>query len=98
MGGGGPESPGACAYSVSKIAIRAMTEFVAAEERDFNIVAVAIRPGAQIATEEAPEEARARMPGPEYVGNRFVLAAEAPMELTGKLLDIDNGTLVVSAR
>jgi len=98
MGGSSPESIGSCAYAVSKIAIRAMTEFLAHEERDFNIVAVLMRPGAQIATEEAPEEARARMAGPDFIGNRYVLAAEAPMELSGNLLEVQDGKLVVSAR
>jgi meso-butanediol dehydrogenase/(S,S)-butanediol dehydrogenase/diacetyl reductase len=91
MGGSGV----AHAYAVSKDAMLTFTRFVAREEREFGICAVAMRPGTQIATEEAPEEARARMPGPEFVGNRFVLAAQASMELSGHLLDIENGQLVV---
>jgi NAD(P)-dependent dehydrogenase (short-subunit alcohol dehydrogenase family) len=98
MGGSSPERPGGLAYAVSKDAIRTFTRFVAEEERESNVCVVAIRPGAQIATEEAPEEARQRMPGPESVGNRFVLAAAAPMDLTGNLLDIKNGHLVLDAR
>ena len=54
-------------------------------------------PGASIATEDAPEEARQRMPGPDYAGNRFVLAGEAPMELSGHLLTLQDGRLVVEA-
>ena len=34
-----------------------------------------------MASEDAPEEVKARYPGPELIGNRFVLAAEADMEL-----------------
>jgi len=83
------------AYAVSKDAVLSFTRFVAREEREFNICAVAIGPGARIATEEAPEEARARMPGVASVGNRFVLAAQASMEMSGHLLDVTDGKLVV---
>ncbi len=95
---GGTGSIGGSPYGVSKDAIRSFTRYVGIEEREFDICAVAVSPGAQIATEEAPEEARARMPGPDFVGNRFVLAAQAPMELSGELLTLENGSLVVSNR
>jgi 3-oxoacyl-[acyl-carrier protein] reductase len=85
---------GLSTYGISKSAIPAFTRVVAAEEKDFNICVVTINPGAQIATEDAPEEARARMPGPEFVGNRFVLAAQAPMELSGQHLNVVDGKLV----
>jgi 3-oxoacyl-[acyl-carrier protein] reductase len=95
---GGSSSIGGCAYGVSKDAIRSFTRFVANEEREFDVCVVAVSPGAQIATEEAPEEARARMPGPDFVGNRFVLAAQVPMELSGELLNLEDGKLVPSQR
>src|SRR5262249_3371830 len=76
-GGGATSSGGACVYVVSKEAIRVFTHYVAEEVRDSNVCVVAVNPGAAIATEDAPEEARQRMPGPEFVENRFVLAARA---------------------
>src|SRR5438093_9721389 len=72
LGGANPETIGSMAYMVAKDAIRTFTRYVAVEEKEFNICIVAMGPGATIATEEAPEEARARMPGVEVVGNRFV--------------------------
>jgi 3-oxoacyl-[acyl-carrier protein] reductase len=91
-GGGGIH---ACAYMVSKDAIWTFTRYTAMEVRDANICVVVMSPGAAIATEDAPEEARQRMPGPDYAGNRFVLAATAPMELSGKLLTVTDGRLEV---
>lgn len=86
---------GACAYGVSKEAIRKFTQFIAEEERESKICAVIVAPGAAIATEEAPEELRGRLPGPEFVGNFFVLAAQVPMELSGQLLELKDGHIVV---
>ena len=91
-GGGGLHS---CAYMVSKDAIWTFTRYVAMETKDANICVVVMSPGAAIATEDAPEEARQRMPGPEFAGNRFVLAATAPMELSGKLLTVEDGALAL---
>jgi hypothetical protein len=47
-----------------------------------------------IGSEDAPLEVQRAYPGPESVGNRFVLAAEAGMELTGRLIRLQNGTMV----
>jgi NAD(P)-dependent dehydrogenase (short-subunit alcohol dehydrogenase family) len=94
LGGASPESIGSLAYMTAKDAVRTFTRFVAEEERESNVCIVGMGPGATIATEEAPEEARARMPGVDVVGNRFVLAAEAPMEMSGKMLDVKDGKLV----
>jgi NAD(P)-dependent dehydrogenase (short-subunit alcohol dehydrogenase family) len=93
-GGGRVENHGACAYAVSKDAIRTFTRFVAEEEREHDIRVVAFSPKQAIATEDAPEEARRRLPGPEILGNGFVLAAEAGMELTGKTVEHQGGRLV----
>ena len=93
-GGGRAENHGAAAYVVSKDAIRTFTRFVAEEEREWNVCVVAFSPKQAIATEDAPEEARKRLPGPEYLGNGFVLAAQAGMELTGKTVEHRDGTLV----
>lgn len=91
---GGGSGSGAAAYVVSKEAIRVFTRFVAEEERDHNVVVVALSPGGAIATEDAPEEARARMPGPESSGERWVLAAQVGMDLSGQLLDLKDGRIV----
>ena len=94
-GGGGLTPPGALAYATAKDSLITFTKFHAEEVRDSNISVVIISPGAAIATEDAPEEARNRMPGPDYAGPRFLLAAEASMELSGHLLDYRDGELVV---
>jgi 3-oxoacyl-[acyl-carrier protein] reductase len=95
-GGGRAENHGAAAYVVSKDAIRTFTRFVAEEEREWNVCVVAFSPKQAIATEDAPEEARTRLPGPEYLGNGFVLAAQAGMELTGTTVEHRDGKLVVA--
>lgn len=94
-GGGGVKPAGACAYMVTKEAIRTFTRYVAEEVRESNVCVVIFSPRVPIATEGAPEEARQRLPGPEILGNGFVLAAELPMELTGQLFAYENGRLVV---
>jgi 3-oxoacyl-[acyl-carrier protein] reductase len=94
-GGGGKSPAGALAYVVSKEAIVVFSEYHAEEVRDANICVVAISPGGAIATEDAPEEARSRMPGPDLAGRRFLLAAEAPMEMSGHLLDLEGDKLRV---
>jgi 3-oxoacyl-[acyl-carrier protein] reductase len=93
-GGGRAENHGAAAYVVSKDAIRTFTRFVAEEEREWNVCIVAFSPKQAIATEDAPEEARKRLPGPESLGNGFVLAAQAGMELSGKTVEHREGKLV----
>ncbi len=92
-GGGAVTDPGA-GYVVSKEAIRTFTRFIAEEERPYNVCLVCVNPGAAIATENAPEEAKQRMPGPDFVGNRFVLAAQVGMEMSGKLFTMSNGLLM----
>jgi 3-oxoacyl-[acyl-carrier protein] reductase len=94
---GGGSGAGSCVYVVSKEAIRVFTRHVAEEEREFDICIMAMSPGGTIATENAPEEVRNRIPGPELAGNRFVLAAEAGMDYTGKLVDWQDGQLVARA-
>lgn len=96
-GGGNPERIGACAYSVTKDAIRCFTQFVAAEERDANICVVIVSPGHAIATEDAPDEARGRLPGPAILEDVFVSAAGAGMEQTGHMFEKKDGKLVVTS-
>jgi 3-oxoacyl-[acyl-carrier protein] reductase len=93
-GGGRPENHGASPYVVSKDAIRTFTKFIAEEEREWNVCVVAFSPKQAIATEDAPEEARQRLPGPDSLGNGFVLAAQAGMEMSGKTVEHQNGKLV----
>ncbi len=96
-GGGNVKSIGACAYAVSKDAVRTFTRFVAEEEREWNICVIAMTPGTAVATEDAPLEAHRRLPGPEVMGNSFVLAARAGIELTGELVTLKNGVFEVVA-
>lgn len=95
MGGSG--AVGGSPYQVSKDAIATFTRMVANEEREYNICVVAMGPNPPgitgIATEDAPEEARARMRPVDVVGNRYVMAAQAPMELTGARIDLKDGKL-----
>ena len=95
-GGTDPEQMGvgACPYGVSKEAIRKFTGFVAVEERPYNICVVAISPGGAIATEDAPEEVRQRLPGPDHVGNAFVMASRLGMDRTGELLQLEGDHLI----
>ena len=99
------DSPGATAYHVSKVAIRSFTEGVAAEERGYNICVMSMGPGGEelndarrgVATHEAPEEAKPHMrPVEAVVGNRFIIAAEAPMEFSGHMIQIRNGKVVLA--
>jgi NAD(P)-dependent dehydrogenase (short-subunit alcohol dehydrogenase family) len=91
---GGGRGTGASPYVVSKDAIVVFSRMAAEEVREAGVFVAAVHPGAAIATEDAPEEARQRMPGPDIVANRFVLAAEAGLELSGKLLTLKDGQLV----
>jgi NAD(P)-dependent dehydrogenase (short-subunit alcohol dehydrogenase family) len=93
-GGGALHPPGAMAYVITKEAGVVFSRYLAEEVREHNICVMSISPGAAIATERAPEEARSRMPGPESSGERFFLAAEAKMELSGHLVDLVDGQLV----
>ena len=94
MHGGGGVGSTATAYSVSKDAIRTFTRFAAGEVRDSNVCVVCISPGVAIATENAPEEARQRMPGPDSLGSVFVLAAQVGMDLSGEVVQLKDGELI----
>ena len=80
---------------VSKEAIRTFTRMVAEEVRESNICVVIVAPEGPFATEDAPEEARRRMKSPEEMGNRFLLAAQAGMEMSGQLVNLKDGRLNV---
>ena len=89
-GGGGER---AVAYVVTKEAIRWFTQYVAEEEREANICVICVSPGQAIATEDAPEEARRRLPGPETLEQLFILAAGAGMDLSGRTVRLVDGLL-----
>jgi 3-oxoacyl-[acyl-carrier protein] reductase len=93
-GGGGLTPAGACAYMATKDAIRTFTRYAAEEVRDANICVVTFSPRVPIVTETAPEEAFKRLPGPEILGQAFVLCAQLPMDQSGKCFAHDNGKLV----
>jgi len=67
----------------------------AAVEREWEICVVAVTPGGAIATEDAPEAVHQQMAGLDSLGNRFLLAAEAGMEMTGQLLTLKEGRLEI---
>jgi NAD(P)-dependent dehydrogenase (short-subunit alcohol dehydrogenase family) len=82
------------AYIMSKQAIAVFSRYLAEQEREHGICVMAIGPGGPYATETASPEARASLPGPELSGDRYFLAADAPMELSGRVLDLVDGELV----
>jgi NAD(P)-dependent dehydrogenase (short-subunit alcohol dehydrogenase family) len=96
-GGGGIKPAGACAYMATKDAIRTFTRYVAEEVRDSNVCVVIFSPRVPIVTESAPAEAFSRLPGPEILGQGFVLAAQLPMERSGEIFSYQEGRLVNEA-
>jgi hypothetical protein len=48
-------------------------------------------------TESAPAEAFNRLPGPEILGQGFVLAAQLPIEQSGKIFSYQDGKLINEA-
>jgi NAD(P)-dependent dehydrogenase (short-subunit alcohol dehydrogenase family) len=96
-GGGGIKPAGACAYIVTKDAIRTFTRYVAEEVRESNVCVVIFSPRVPIVTESAPEEALKRLPGPEILGEGFVLAAQVPIGQSGEIFSFQNGKLVNEA-
>jgi NAD(P)-dependent dehydrogenase (short-subunit alcohol dehydrogenase family) len=97
MGDSDPRRVGAAPYSVSKHAILRLTAFLAEEEREYGICVVAMSPGGRIATEEASAEAQAQWPGVASVGDRYVWAAQAELALSGHLIAVEDGELVVAS-
>jgi NAD(P)-dependent dehydrogenase (short-subunit alcohol dehydrogenase family) len=96
-GGGGVKPGGSCAYVVTKDGLRTFTRYVAEEVREANICVVIFSPRVPIATEGAPEEALKRLPGPEVLGQGFVLAAELPLDKSGQCFAYEDGKLVNEA-
>jgi NAD(P)-dependent dehydrogenase (short-subunit alcohol dehydrogenase family) len=96
-GGGGLQPAGACAYMATKDAIRTFTRYVAEEVRDSNVCVVIFSPRVPIVTESAPREAFSRLPGPEILGQGFVLAAQLPMDRSGEIFSFQEGKLINEA-
>lgn len=96
-GGGGLTPAGACAYMATKDAIRTFTRYVAEEVRDSNVCVVIFSPRVPIVTESAPQEAFSRLPGPEILGQGFVLAAQLPLDQSGGIFSYQEGKLVNEA-
>lgn len=87
-------SLGTCVYAVAREGIRVFTRSVAEEIRQFNVCIVAMSLVEEtFATEDAPEDIRNSFPGPDIMENRFALAAEADMALSGHLLTLREGRL-----
>lgn len=97
FGGGLTAPPGALAYMVTKNGIRTFTRFLAEEVREANIRAVTFSPRWAIATETASDAARAELPGPDILGDAFVLCAQLPMEASGTCVAYEEGKLVEEA-
>jgi NAD(P)-dependent dehydrogenase (short-subunit alcohol dehydrogenase family) len=94
-GGGRPEKLGVLTYALSKQACAEFARYLAEEVRAANIRVISMSPGGTIATEDAPPEVKAAgYPGVEIIGDRFVLACDATMELTGQAVDVKDGRLV----
>ena len=96
-GGGGIKPAGACAYMATKDAIHTFTRYVAEEVRDYNVCVVIFSPRVPIVTESAPQEAFSRLPGPDILGQGFVLAAQLPLDQSGKIFSYQDGKLVNEA-
>ncbi len=95
FGGGGPNPPGALAYMVTKNGIRTFSRYIAEEVRADNICVVTFSPRYAIATEDASDEARQRMPAPDILEQAFVLVSELGMEYSGKCVAYENQTIVL---
>jgi NAD(P)-dependent dehydrogenase (short-subunit alcohol dehydrogenase family) len=93
-GSGGRVGPQSMAYIMSKAVLMQFTRFLAEQEREHNICVMAINPGGGFATEDAPEKVRSEMPGPEIAGDRFFLAIDADMSLSGRIVTLDGDKLV----
>jgi 3-oxoacyl-[acyl-carrier protein] reductase len=104
--GHGPSTaiPGSTVYTVSKVAIRAFTQSVAAEAKDYGICVMsfgpggpgAYRPGVYTAT-MSPEQLRALAAEIDmYLGQRLVALAEAPMEFTGRMVMVRDDKLALA--
>jgi NAD(P)-dependent dehydrogenase (short-subunit alcohol dehydrogenase family) len=91
---GGAADPLAGPYVATAKAGLIFTRYLAEQEREFDICVMSIPPGGEFATERSPAPPGWAVPGPEIAGNRYLLAADAPMSLSGRLVAIADGALV----
>ena len=92
-----PDQLGATTYHVSKVAIRAFSQALAGEEYAHGICVMAMGPGEQLFSDRSltPEEVRVRAAEIDMeLGRRFVIAAEAPMEMSGRMVMVRDGKVV----
>jgi 3-oxoacyl-[acyl-carrier protein] reductase len=96
-----PDSAGAAVYHVSKVAIRSFTQEVAIEELDRNVCIMSFGPGGpggESNREMTAEEVRTEAAKIDMqLGMRLVIAADAPMELSGRMVTVRDGKLVLAA-
>jgi len=95
-----PDQLGATAYHVSKLAIRAFSQEVAGEEFTHGVCIMAMGPGEQRFSDRSltPEEVAERATEIDMdLGKRFVIAAEAPMEMSGRMVMVRDGKVVPTA-
>jgi 3-oxoacyl-[acyl-carrier protein] reductase len=87
-------------YAVSKVAVRAFTRDLAEEERDFNICVVSMGPsftgypGGGIITDDSPAWLQDPRRHVSNLGDNYVIAADAPMDLSGRQVAVRDGVLV----
>jgi 3-oxoacyl-[acyl-carrier protein] reductase len=97
LGSRNREEVGATAYSVSKVAIRAFSQGVAGEEYRHGICVYAMGPGEQLFSDRSltPEEVAERAAMVDLdLGKRFTIAAEGPLELSGRMVQVRDGQVV----
>lgn len=104
--GHGPSTaiPGSTVYTVSKVAIRAFTQSVAAEVKDYGICVMSFGPGGPGAhrpgvdpANMSPQQLRALAAEIDmYLGQRLVALAEAPMEFTGRMVTVRDDRLALT--
>jgi NAD(P)-dependent dehydrogenase (short-subunit alcohol dehydrogenase family) len=95
------EEVGAAVYHVSKVAIRAFSQEVAAEEKSRGICIMSFGPGgpggdsgaADAMTPDQVQEIAAQVD--MNLGKRVVMLAEAPMEFTGRMVTVRDGKLAL---
>ena len=82
------------AASASRDALQCFTSYVANQVRDANVCVVVLVPAScPIAADSVSTEDRQGMPGVEMIAGRFVLASNAGMDLSGRLVTCEGGYL-----
>jgi NAD(P)-dependent dehydrogenase (short-subunit alcohol dehydrogenase family) len=104
--GRGPSSGilGSAVYGVSKVAIRAFTQAVAQEVKDYGICVMSFGPGGPGASKGydldtlPPDQMQALAAEIDLeLGGKLVKLAEAPLEFTGRMVGVRDGQLALNA-